>query len=251
MKYTQKTNKLKKFFSLNENLEKLENGVMIAIFFLFVFNIVLSIVFNQYSNIFCIVIGCMVICALLITKFIETKKEQNKRTSKLTKIADYQKKDYLVNIILNLIVCVYFAVILTYAFSQKGWYLDKWNLCSVNIGLYSFIFVVYTFILPTYKKEIKNVEQQIETQLKSRSNQKKREFLMSEIYFFKKRFNSLTANIIVNGIMFVVSVLSTLIATNLLVQILLATSILFCSYNVLNLLFEFRRLFNFDLKEYE
>lgn len=64
--------------------------------------------------------------------------------------------------------------------------IDENNLCSINIGLYSLIFVVYTFILPTYKKEIKKLEYQIDKKIKrtkSKRDLKIVSFYQSKIYY--------------------------------------------------------------------
>lgn len=56
---------------------------------------------------------------------------------------------------------------------------------------------------------------------------------------------------IINSFIFVLSIISTFFSFFERVSFLSICSILFCVYNVINILFEVKRLYNFDLKYYE
>ena len=56
---------------------------------------------------------------------------------------------------------------------------------------------------------------------------------------------------IINSFIFVLSIISTFFSFFERISLLSICSILFCVYNVINILFEVKRLYNFDLKYYE
>ena len=56
---------------------------------------------------------------------------------------------------------------------------------------------------------------------------------------------------IINSFIFVLSIISTFFSFFERISLLSICSILFCVYNVINILFEVKRLYNFDLKCYE
>ena len=257
MKNTQKKS-FKTNFTKEENLNIIEISLVCLTCFLFVAKFIVTSLLPNLASILSIVIGCVVIFSLLLTKIIEKYKDKLKRKRMQTKVEDYKKQDDILSNALNVIVCAYFAVTIYCTSLNFRIDFEKWNLTSTNIGLYSFIFVIFTFILPTYKKEIKNIESKINEEISNEllnsddvSAKNKIAFLQSEIYFFKKEFNLLTQNIIVNGILFVLSILAVFTFELAISKILSISSILFCCINVINILFELKRLYNYDLNKNE
>ncbi len=153
-----------------------------------------------------------------------------------------------------LFVFLYLSFIITGFSKIYNINIDKTNTTSINISLYSLIFVVYTFILPTYKKEIKKLEFNIDKKIKrakSKKDIKIVSFYQSEIYYLKIKLNKLTMNIIINSFLFIFAIITNFDFLFQHLAFISLCSIMFSLYNVVNIMFEVKRLYNFDLKNYE
>lgn len=245
---------MKKIKNLSDFLDKLELFLIILIIFLISIHIILIDLLRDYNDIISLILGIITVISAISTIIIENIKDKKQKLKREKTIKDYKPNEFVPMTILILLVCIYISfIIMTYA-NTYNVDINKCDLTSVNIGLYSLIFVVFTFILPTYKKEIKKIEFKIDNKInKFRSNQniKDTAFYQSEIYYLKIKFNKLTQNIIINSFIFVLSIISTFFSFFERVSFLSICSILFCLYNVINILFEVKRLYNFDLKCYE
>ena len=209
---------------------------------------------TEYNDIISLVIGIITILSAIATIIIENIKDRRKKSRREKTIDDYKANEFIPLTLLILVVCLYISFIIMVYADAYDTDLNKWDLTSINVGLYSLIFVVYTFILPTYKKEIKKLEYKIDNKINRKitsHNLKLTAFYQSEIYYLKLKFNKLTQNILINSFIFIVSIFTTFFNFYKYVSFISICSILFCVYNVINILFEVKRLYNFDLKCYE
>lgn len=245
---------MKKFKISDEFLNKFEIFLLILIVSIISFYIVLSKFVLKYNTVITIIIGIFSLLSAVITIIIENVKDKRKEIKQEKTINDYKPNDYIPQTLLILFVFLYLSFIIVSFSKMYSFNLYKSNICSINIGLYSLIFVVYTFILPTYKKEIKKLEFNIDRKIKkakSKRDLKIVSFYQSEIYYLKIKFNKLTMNIIINSFLFLLAIIANFDFLFNQLAFISLSCIMFCLYNVLNIMFEVKRLYNFDLKNYE
>lgn len=245
---------MKKYKNSSDFLDKLELFLIILIIYLISLHIILTDILTEYNDIISLVIGIVAILSAMATIIIENIKDKRKKARREKTIDDYKANEFIPLTLLIVIVCLYISFIIMVYSDVYGIDLNKWDLTSINIGLYSLIFVVYTFILPTYKKEIKKLEYKIDNKINRNTPSrtlKLTAFYQSEIYYLKLKFNKLTQNFIINSFIFIVSIFTIFFNFYKHVSFISICSILFCVYNVINILFEVKRLYNFNLKCYE
>ena len=244
---------MKKFKLSDDFLNKFEIFLLVLIVSIISFYVVLSKLILKYNTIISIIIGIISLISAILTIIIENTKDKRKKLKQEKTINDYKPNDYVPQTMLILFVFLYLSFIIISFSKMYNINIDKNNLCSINIGLYSLIFVVYTFILPTYKKEIKKLEYRIDKKIKrtkSKRDLKIVSFYQSEIYYLKIKFNKLTMNIIINSFLFILAIIASIDIFES-ISFISISCIMFCLYNVINIMFEVKRLYNFDLKNYE
>lgn len=201
------------------------------------------------------------IISLELTKIIENIKEKRKREKQNLTINDYKQNENYLSVILNLLTCVYLAVVITSYIIDYNLEIDKFDILNINISLSSFIITIYIFLAPLFKSEIKKLETIIDLKIEEAKNLqcsdlsghlvKYIKFLQSEGYYLQKKYNNIKENIILNSYLFIFSIILTFISDSTYVFYFLISATIYSVDNILCLMFEFKRILNFNLKKYE
>lgn len=253
---------IKKRVLFSDNvLDKIEHALLILIFTSFLFHIVISAYFYTLSTLLSLIVGLVVIISLILTKIIENVKEKRKREKQNLTINDYKQNENYLSVILNLLTCIYLAVVITSYIIDYNLEIDKFDILNINISLCSLIITIYIFLAPLFKSEIKKLETIIDLKVEEAKNVQGSDlsgqlvkfikFLQSEGYYLQKKYNNIKENIILNSYLFIFSIILTFISGSNFVLYFLVSATIYSAYNILCLMFEFRQILNFNLKKYE
>lgn len=253
---------IKKRVLFSDNvLDKIEHALLIVIFTSFLFHIILSAYFYTLSTLLSLIVGLVIVVSLILTKIIENIKERRMREKQNLTINYYKQNENYLGVILNLLTCIYLGVVITYYIVDYKLEIDKFNILNVNISLSSLIITIYIFLAPLFKSEIKKLENLIDSKAEEAKNMQDNvtsinlikyiKFLQSESYYLQKKHNKFKENIILNIYLFIFSIILTFISENLFMLYFSISTTIYLSYNIVSLLFEFRRILSFNLKTYE
>ena len=129
------------------------------------------------------------------------------------------------------------------------------SLQSVSIGVFSLIFVLYIFILPTYKKIVSANDKLLKSTYKKVRNTKNVEKLQKVqgiIYKNSKLLNSLSISMVVSTVLFAGAIVSSLFFdTTYFSYIIMSASILYDLYFIVSLAFVVGNFYSKKMEEIE
>ena len=231
--------------------------IFILMFACIVSFIILSETYDLYTFIMSPITLCLVLamnlcfimgCLFLFLYYKELKRITNKSIEYYNRLIPHYAYDVLI-----LCLGFYLGIAVFSILSKNN--LELSILVSISVAIFSLIFVLFLFILPTYKKYLSNSRKILTNKylkVKSDSNFLQLKSFQGKIYKNNMAFNHLSLSMIIATFTFIFTLIILFIFSNALISyFLLFTSIFFNLVFIGRLAFLIARNYTSDLKELE
>lgn len=214
------------------------------------FFIIFSLLWRKnidYYKIFIIFFILSIILNIIVCKLADYEFKKNSQIS----LFYYKNNFYIILELISLMIFFIFSIISNIIIKKA--ILSLSILVSLNLSIFSIIFVLYIFIFPIYKKNIDdNIEKLNKLKLENKINDEIQK-LNNAIYNNSKSFNHLSLAMILSSILFFSSmIIFVFLNYKVLIHLILTTTILYYSYFIFRLaklMWKIYKLNNSDIEK--